>query len=369
MHLALSPDQARLARIAKEYAATALAPRAAAFEESAGVPSDVFVELGARGLMAVHLPRAYGGTEAGVVAYALAMMEIGAGCASTAVTMAVTNMVGEVILAFANEAEKSRYLPALAAGALGAFALSESGAGSDPGAMRTRATRDGDDFVIEGEKQWISHGDIARVLVVWARTGGEGARGISAFLVDGSAKGLECLRHEDKLGLRASRTAALTFDAVRVPSSALLGRLGDGFRIAMAALDGGRIGIGSQAIGIAEGAFERVRRASSPNDDVVREGVLADARARLDAARLLALRAARSKERKTPFTLEASIAKVFATETAVAVCRELSVHQASYPPDVAVVVDRALRDARVTMIYEGTSEVQRVVIARERGAR
>ncbi len=368
---ALSPPRAALVDSARAYADSALAPRAAAFEAAERVPDEVFAALGARGLMAVALPREHGGSDAGTVAYALAMMEIARGCAATAVTMAVTNMVGEVIRAYGDDDARARYLPALAAGALGAFALSEPGAGSDPGAMRTRAVRDGDDFVLEGEKQWISHGDLARVLVVWARTdapAGDG-RGIGAFLVDGGAPGLACIRHEDKLGLRASKTAALAFDGVRVPSHRVLGGPRDGMRIALTALDGGRIGIASQAIGIAEGALRAVLRTASPESGVVREGVIAGARARLDAARLLVLRAARLKEEGRPFTLEASIAKVHATETAVAVASALSEHQSAYDDDVAAVVDRALRDARVTMIYEGTSEVQRLVIARERSKR
>jgi alkylation response protein AidB-like acyl-CoA dehydrogenase len=366
MRLSLTPAQEGIVRAARDYAARSLAPRAEAFEEAEAIPSSVFTELAARGLMAVNLPRETGGSEAGVVAYALAMKAVAAGCAATAVTMAVTNMVGEVIYAFGTEAQRTRYCPALAGGELGAFALSEAGAGSDPGGMRTRAVADANGFTIDGAKQWISHGDISRVLVVWARTGGEGARGVSACLVDGGAPGLSMLRREDKMGLRASRTAALVFDGVKVPASALLGGEGEGFRIAMAALDGGRIGIASQALGIAEGALARVVEAASPRSLVAREGLLGEARARLDAATLLVLRAARKKERREKFTLEASMAKVFATETAVDVCRTLARHRASYPLEVAAAVDRALRDVRVTMIYEGTSEVQRLVIGRER---
>ncbi len=365
MDLRLDERGEAILRRAKEQRA-ALAPRAAAFEAAEEVPADVFHELGAAGLMAVGVPEDLGGSGAGTVAYSLAMTEIASACASTAVTMAVTNMVGEVIAAFGSDEQRRAYCPRLAAGELGAFALSEVGAGSDPGGMTTAAIQDGDDWVLTGSKQWISHGDSAAVLVVWARTDGPGSRGLSCFLVPGDAENLRVVKREDKMGLRASHTVALALDGVRVPSSALLGSRGGGFRIAMMALDGGRIGIASQALGIARAAeraaVEHLRALPSPEGAALER--LADVRTRLDAARLLTLRAAWLKERGERFTREASIAKAFTTEAAWASCNDVVEILGEEALEEGHRVDRAFRDVRVTMIYEGTSEVQRIVIGR-----
>ncbi len=196
------------------------------------------------GLMGVNVPAALGGAEAGAVSYALAMREISRGCAATAVTMAVTNMVSEVITGFGTEAQRETYVPRLVGGeyVAGSFALSEPGAGSDPGAMRTTAVRRGDRWVINGDKQWITSGDRAGVFVVWARTGGPGTAGLSAFLVEGTTPGLKVGKREDKMGIRASSTVPLVFEDCVVPASALLGVEGGGFKIAMMALDGGQGG-------------------------------------------------------------------------------------------------------------------------------
>jgi len=359
---------------ARDFAQEHLAPRAADFERDGAIPGDVLRQMGDLGLLAIHVPESLGGAGADVVSYSLAMMEISRGCASTGVTMAVTNMVNEVIAAFGTDAQKQGHCPKLAAGEyLGGFALSEVDAGSDPGGMRTTARRDGDDWVLNGTKQWISHGDDAGVLVVWARTSDRpGGKGISCFLVPGGTAGLAVAGHEDKMGLRASHTCSLTLEDCRVPADALLGELDGGFRIAMMALDGGRIGIASQAIGIAEAALEasiayaKDRRAfDKPIADFQAvQWMIADSRAELDAARLLAFRAARLKSDGRPFTQEASMAKLFASEKAWDVCnRAVQIHggygyMREYP------VERHLRDVRVTQIYEGTSEVQRLVIAR-----
>jgi alkylation response protein AidB-like acyl-CoA dehydrogenase len=318
--------------------------------------------------MAVNVPAELGGSDAGVVSYSLAMTEIARACPSTAVTMAVTNMVGEVIAAFGSEEQRQRYNPALAGGGLGAFALSEVGAGSDPGAMKTTATREGDGWVLNGTKQWISHADGADVLVVWARTGGAGSRGISCFLVEPGAAGLSVDKHEDKMGLRASHTCGLVLEDVRVPGGALLGEEGGGFRIAMMALDGGRIGIASQAMGIAEAAYEQARRhlgqAEAPGAEQAAGFALADARVALDAATLLTMRAAALKESGAPFTREASMAKVFASEQSYHICETALRLLGPRGWRAAERIERCLRDVRVAMIYEGTSEIQRHVIAR-----
>ncbi len=308
------------------------------------------------------------------MAYSLAMTEIARACASTAVTMAVTNMVAEVIAKFGSEAQKERYVPRLVAGEIGpgAFALSEPEAGSDPGSMRTTAERVPGGFVLRGQKQWITSGGRAGVLVVWAMTGGPGTRGISTFLVERGTPGMKPGKHEDKLGLRASETVPITFDDCRVPEDALLGQEGQGFRVAMMALDGGRIGIASQAIGIATAALEEATAYAKERKQFGRpiadfqaiQWMLADSATELDAARLLTLRAATLKEAHRPFTREASMAKLYASEAANRVCnRAVQVHGGyGYVRDFAA--ERHLRDVRATTIYEGTSEIQRTVIAR-----
>jgi alkylation response protein AidB-like acyl-CoA dehydrogenase len=245
---------------------------------------------------------------------------------------------------------------------VGCFGLTEPNHGSDPGSMRTTATRDGDGWVIRGAKQWITSGDIAGVFVVWARTGGTGTAGISCFLVEGGAPGLRVGRHEDKMGLRGSTTVPLEFDDVRVGADAMLGAEGGGFRIAMMALDGGRIGIGAQATGIATAALALA--ASKAPRTAAADALVADARADVDAAWLLVQRAAWLKEAGRPFSAEAATAKVFASEAGWRVTNR-AIEALGPGGDVdALAAQRHLRDVRVTMIYEGTSEVQRIVIAR-----
>lgn len=368
MDLELSDTQRALRDRARGYAARALAPFAADFERQQAVPRAVLAEMAQMGLMAVNVPVELGGAGAGAVAYACAMREVARGCAATAVTMAVTNMVGEVIVRFGTDAQRAQHVTRLASGehAAGAFALSEPEAGSDPGAMRTTATRDGDAWVIRGAKQWISSGPLAGVFVVWARTGGAGTSGISCFLVEGGAPGLKIGRHEDKMGLRASATVPLEFDDVRVPADALLGVEGGGFRIAMMALDGGRVGIASQAVGIATAALEAGLDAVARGEvrGEAQRRALADARCDLEAAWLLALRAAWLKEQGRAFSQEASVAKLYASETAWRVTNQVVSALGPAGCRRAPSVERHLRDSRVTMIYEGTSEIQRLVIAR-----
>lgn len=363
----LTPTEAtsNLVERAMERAAD-LKPRAPEFEKNELIPPSVFEELGEHGLMAVTGDTSFGGAGQSTVAYALCMMEIAQGCAATAVTMAVTNMVGEVIGRFGTEEQIAAYCGKLAKGGLGAFALSEVGAGSDPGGMRTTAVLDGDEWVINGTKQWISHGDTSVAVVVWARTDGDGPKGLSCFLIDGNTPGLSADKHEDKMGLRASHTVGLVLQNVRVPKSALLGERGGGFPIAMMALDGGRIGVASQALGIAEAAYAHtlhaLKNSESPPEQF-EQFELSTIRTELDAARLLILRAATLKDQKAPFSQEASIAKAYATESAWRACESL-VEIAGDVGLRAGPIERALRDVRVTRIYEGTSEVQRIVISR-----
>jgi alkylation response protein AidB-like acyl-CoA dehydrogenase len=378
MDLKLDETQALIQKTAREYATRVIMPEAAAIDREERFPKDILKGLADLGLMAVAVPAELGGAGAGAISYALAMQEVSRACASTAVTMAVTNMVGEVIAAFGSDEQKTRYNPKLASGEYlaGAFGLSEPGAGSDPGGMSTTARRDGDSWVLDGQKQWITSGAYAGVIVVWARTGDRealpGTRGISCFLVEGGTPGLLIGKAEDKMGIRGSNTVSLTFDGCRIPESALLGELNGGFKIAMMALDGGRIGISSQAIGIARAALEesvqyardRKQFGKPISEFQATQWKLADMGTELDASYLLAMRAAWLKEHRRPFSREASMAKVFATEAANRICNKAVQIHGGYGYTREFAAERHLRDVRVTMIYEGTSEIQRVVIAR-----
>jgi alkylation response protein AidB-like acyl-CoA dehydrogenase len=376
--LDLSPNetQALVQKTARDFAERVILPRAAAIDASEAMPREVLRGLGDLGLMAVNIPADLGGAGAGAVAYALAVQEVARACASTAVTMSVTNMVGETIAHFGTDAQKGRHCPVLARGdqGLGCFALSEPDAGSDPGAMKSTARRDGGDWVLCGSKQWVSGGSAAAVLIVWARTAppGTGARGISCFLVEQGAHGLRFGRPEDKMGLRGSITVPIELADCRVPAGALLGQENDGFKIAMMALDGGRIGISAQAIGIARAALEESVRFAKDrrtfgvpigNHQAI-QAKLADMQTQIEAAQLLSLRAAWLKEAGRPFTHEASMAKLFASEMAVRVCNDAVQIHGGYGYTRDFPAERHLRDARVTTIYEGTSEIQRLVIAR-----
>ncbi len=367
-------ETSRLVReTAEAFSKRRLAPLAKSIDEEGAIPGEVLKELADLGLMGVNVPEEYGGAAAGVLAYSQAMMQIAGGCASTAVTMAVTNMVGEVIAAFGTDAQKARTIPRLTSGeTLGAFALSEVDAGSDPGGMRTTAVRDGDEWVLNGTKQWISHADGSEVMIVWARTGDASGKGLSCFLLEGRPPGLSIPGHEDKMGLRGSHTCSLVFEDMRLPSDALFGDLGGGFKIAMMALDGGRIGIASQSIGIGRAA-QAAAVAYSKDRKQFGEAIaafqaiqwlIADNETDLAAAEVLVGRAAWLKEKGERFSHEASMAKVYATEAAWRVCnRAVQVH-GGYGYTREFAVERHLRDVRVTQIYEGTSEVQRIVISR-----
>jgi alkylation response protein AidB-like acyl-CoA dehydrogenase len=376
MDLELSETQALVQKTARDFATRIVAPQAAEIDATERFPREVLAGLAELGLMAINVPTELGGSGAGAVAYALAMQEIARACASTAVLMSVTNMIGEAIATFGTEEQKRHHCPRLASGehVTGSFALSEPDAGSDPAGMRTTAHRDGSGWVIDGAKQWITSGSYAGVYIVWARTRPteSGATGISCFLVEGGAKGLKVGRPEDKMGIRGSNTVPLELDGVRVPAGALLGQENGGFKVAMMALDGGRIGISSQAIGIARAAFAesvayaKERRAFGVPiaEHQAIQWKLADMQTSIDAAHLLSMRAAWLKERGRPFSREASMAKLFASETAVRVCNEAVQIHGGFGYIREFAAERHLRDARVTMIYEGTSEIQRMVVAR-----
>jgi alkylation response protein AidB-like acyl-CoA dehydrogenase len=374
--LELTETQALIQKTARDYASRVIAPQAASTDESEKFPREIMRGLAELGLMAINVPTELGGSGAGVVAAALALQEIARACASTAVMTSVANMVGEAIARFGTQAQKERHCPKLASGeyGMGSFALSEPDAGSDPGGMRTTARRDGSEWVLDGAKQWITGGTHAGVYIVWARTAPPetGAKGISCFLVEGGARGLKVGRPEDKMGIRGSDTVALEFDGCRVPADALFGQENGGFKIAMMALDGGRIGISSQAIGIARAALEEAVAYSKERKAfgvpiAEHQGIawkLADMHTQIEAAHLMCMRAAWLKEHGKAFSQQASMSKLFASEMAVRVCNEAVQIHGGYGYVREYAAERHLRDARVTMIYEGTSEIQRLVIAR-----
>ncbi len=375
MDFAPTEEQLLVQRTARDAAERILLPRAAARDVSSEFPLAEMRELAALGLLGIAVPEALGGADAGTVAYSLALQELAWGDGSVAVTVSVTNMVAELIAKYATPELAAAWVPRLVSGELiaGAFALSEPQAGSDSAAMRTTATKVSGGWRLDGSKQWITSGDHAGVMVAWAKTDqSAGHKGISAFVVSGDAKGLTVARLEEKMGLHGSSTAQLVLDGVEVPDNALLGTPGGGFALAMAALDGGRIGIASQAIGIARMALEAAIRYAGERHTmgqaiIKHQGIgamLADAATWLDAATLMTLRAAYLKQTGQPYTQEAAMAKLFATERAWAICDIALQTHGGYGYVRDFPVERALRDVRATRIYEGTSEIQRIVIAR-----
>jgi acyl-CoA dehydrogenase len=333
--------------------------------------------LAENGFTALNVGAEHGGSEAGTVAFALAIEELAYACAATAVAVSVTNMVGEVIQAVGSPEQKARHLPRLADGTYpaGAFCLTESSAGSDPAGMTTRARRDGDGYVIDGGKIYITSAEFAGLFVVWAVTDPEApkGRGISCFLVEAGTPGLVVGRPEHKMGQTGSPTNSVHFEGCRVPASSLMGRENDGFRVAVGELAGGRIGVAALSLGIARAAMdaakayirERRQFGQAVADFQGIQWMVADREVDLEAARLLILRAAHLKDRGQPFAKAASMAKLFASEAAHrATDTAIQLHGgAGYCRDFPV--ERLARDARITRIYEGTSEIQRFIIARE----
>jgi alkylation response protein AidB-like acyl-CoA dehydrogenase len=333
--------------------------------------------LAENGFMGLSVDPGHGGTGAGPLAFAAAIDEIGYACAATGVTTSVTNMVAEVIQAVGTPAQKALHLPRVCDGtyAAGAFCLTEAGAGSDPAGMRAKARRDGDDFILDGEKIYITSGEYAGIFVVWAVTNPEApkGRGITCFLVEAGAPGLSISKAEKKTGQTGSATNTVTFDGVRVPASSVMGKVDGGFRIAVGELAGGRIGIAALALGIARAAMDEAKRHLAERRQFGKalgefqglQWLVADREVDLAAARLLIQDAARLKAAGLPFAKEASMAKLFASEAA-ARCTDAAVQifgGAGYIRDYTV--ERLARDARITRIYEGTSEIQRLIIARE----
>lgn len=379
MQMALTEEQQMIQDMARKFAETELEPVAAELDRTGDrqILLANLKKLSELGFMGLNVKAEYGGSEAGVVAFSLATTEIARACASTAVTMSVTNMVAEVIQEVGNEAQRQQYIPKICSGefAAGSFCLSEANAGSDPSAMRTSAVQDGDDWIINGAKQWISSAEYAGVFVVWAVTDKEApkGKGISCFLVDADNPGVKISKAEDKMGQKASVTNEVLFDQCRVPDSAIMGKLNDGFRIAVSELAGGRIGIGSLALGIGSAAMDYAARYTKEREQFGKplanfqglQWMMADHYTELEAARLLLMNAAWKKEQGLPFAKEASMAKLYASEKANSACYSAlqlmggNGYVKEYP------LERFARDVRVTSIYEGTSEIQRVIIARE----
>jgi len=375
MFFHLSAEHEMIKLMARDFAKRELEPLAAKRDKEEIFPLDVVKKMGQLGLLGMIVPVKYGGSGAGAVSYCLALQEIAYSCATTAVTMSVANLSTEPLLKFGDEAQKAKYLVKLARGEmLGGFGLTEPGAGSDPGSMSMRAEDRGDYFLLNGTKIFITHGEYADVMNLIARTGPEkGTKGLSAFIVEKGTPGFSIGSREDKMGLRASNTVELLFEDCKVPRENLLGKTGIGFKVAMIALDSGRIGIASQALGIARAcldesisyARERKQFGQSIGSFQAIQWMLADMATGIEAAHFLTLSAAEKKDEGMPFTKESSMAKLFASELANK-CAYLAVQiHGGYGYIRDFKVERLYRDARVTTIYEGTSEIQRLVIARE----
>ena len=380
MDFSLSEDQLSIQSIARDFAQKRIAPVAAEFDASATFPLDNIREMGQLGLMGIEVPEEYGGSGLDTVAYALAMIEIGAADTATSTIMSVNNsLYCNSILQYGTEEQKQKYVRAIATGeCIGAYALTEPQSGSDASAMHTQATKNKDgDWVINGKKSWITSGSVARYLILFAiTTPGIGAKGISAFIIDTSRPGYQTGKIEPKLGIRASATCEIEFHDYVCPASDMLGAQGKGFSIAMGVLDAGRIGIASQAVGLCRAAYEasiayvKERKAfgHAIGSFQMIQSKIADMKCRLDAAQLLTLRAAFAKGEADRtggrFTTEAAVAKLFASEAAMWITHQAVQIHGGMGYSKEMPLERYFRDAKITEIYEGTSEIQRMVIAR-----
>jgi alkylation response protein AidB-like acyl-CoA dehydrogenase len=369
-------DQSAIRDAARDYAMAEIDPGAAGRDASGEFPRDIMKKLGEMGFLGMTVPEAYGGGGSDFLSYILALEQIAYADASVAVTMSVINSVAcAPILTFGTPAQKQRYLKPLASGeVLGGFMLTEPDAGSDAAALKTRATRVEGGWRLNGSKAWITNGGVGRYFVIMARTDPDkGKKGISAFILDADQPGVIMGRPEEKMGLRSSKTVMVTLEEAFVSEDALLGKLGDGLKVAFGGLDGGRIGIAAQALGIAQRAMDesvayaKTRRSfgKAIGEHQMIQTYLAEMESHLQASRLLVYRAAALKEAGKTCTVEAATAKLFTTESAVWLCdRAVQIH-GGYGYSREYLVERLYRDVRVTTIYEGTSEIQRMVIARE----
>jgi butyryl-CoA dehydrogenase len=379
MDLELNEEQEMIRKMARDFAQNELAPVAAELDEEAEPPLDNLRKMAELGFMGLAIPEEYGGIEADSVSYVIAIEEISKVCASTGVILAVHNSLGSYgLVTFGTEEQKRKFLPPLASEWISTYALTEPETGSDAASIKTRATLDGDEYVINGAKQFITSAPFAHLFVVFAVTDPDkGHRGISAFLVEKDTPGFSVGREENKMGIRAASTSGLAFEDCRIPITNRLGEEGEGFKVAMSSLDAGRVGIAAQALGIAQGAYEAALAYAKERhafDQPVAEfqgiqWMLADMATRIEAARLLTYQAALAKDRakKTGerYSKEAAMAKLFASETAVWVTNKAVQIHGGYGYIKEYAVERYYRDAKITEIYEGTSEIQRIVIAHQ----
>jgi len=376
MDLTLTEEQRLIQKTAREFACKEIEPVAAKLDETGQVPIENFRKLGELGFLGLMVPEEYGGNPTDTVSYVLVVEEISKACASTAVMLAIQNsLVCQPIAMFGTEEQKRRYLPDLATGkAIGAFALTEPEAGSDAAAIRTKAVRDGDYYIITGTKHFITNGSIADVVILFATVDPSlKHKGITAFIVEKGTPGFKVGKEEHKMGIRGANTAELIFDECRIPVANRLGEEGQGFKIALMMLDSGRIGIAAQAVGIAQRAYEEALEYAKNRQQFGQpiaqfqaiQWMLVDMHTRIEAARLLTFQAALKKDAGERYTKEAAMAKLFASETAVWVTnRAVQIH-GGYGYMKEYVVERLYRDAKITEIYEGTNEIQRLVIAHQ----
>jgi butyryl-CoA dehydrogenase len=374
MDFKLTEEQLAVQTTAREFAQNEVLPKAAEIDREHRHPAELVKRMAELGFLGIAVPEQWGGSGMDHVSYVLAMEEISRACASTGVIMSVNNsLVCDPINRFATDAQKEKWLKPLASGQLlGCFALSEPEAGSDAAAQKTTAERSGDGWVINGTKNWITNGPVADVCVLFTMNDkAAGHRGITAFILPMKTKGVRCGTPDDKLGIRGSKSSQIFLDDVRLPADALLGEVGGGFKVAMSTLDGGRIGIAAQALGIARAALEDAlayaqQRRTMGKPIAQHQAIsfkLADMATEIDAARLLTLRAAWLKDHKLPYGKEASMAKLFASDVANKAAREAIQIFGGNGYVTEFPVERHFRDAKITEIYEGTSEIQRLVIS------
>jgi butyryl-CoA dehydrogenase len=379
MDLQLNEEQEMIRKMARDFAQNELAPVAAELDEKAEPPLANLKKMAELGFMGLAIPEEYGGIDADSISYVIAIEEISKVCASTGVILAVHNSLGSYgLVTFGTEEQKRKFLPPLASEWISTYALTEPETGSDAASIKTRAVRDSDEYVINGTKQFITSAPFAHLFVVFAVTDPDKKhRGISAFVVEKGTPGFSVGREENKLGIRAASTCGLVFEDCRIPVANRLGEEGEGFKVAMASLDAGRVGIAAQALGIAQGAYEAALAYAKERHQFGRsiaefqgiQWMLADMATQIEAARLLTYQAALAKDRAKKsgerYSKEAAMAKLFASETAVWVTQRAVQIHGGYGYIKEYAVERYYRDAKITEIYEGTSEIQRIVIAHQ----